>query len=443
MTLKLIISSIVRRRDGYEVPVPFLKYMSNKSSKLTDPDRIQVSVYENEITGFQKKNKNRKHRVSVPLILVIIWIGLYFGSIIFNVTYYMPGTGGDSMNRMSHYMIQISTFIENSYNLIFHAGPTGNIEASYWRLFAVALAGAALAACGAVFQGAFRNVLAGPSTMGVMSGGSMGCMIYLLCFYSSGVSVYAAGSTFQLAMSFWQRFQQQLCVLVGCFGGVLLVLLVATVVGRGKVSSSAMIIAGTVFSGVISNVTMVCQYWIMATDPSDSRIEDMREMMMGSFDDVTSLSMVSMMGIPILVCLVLLIAVSGKLNILSFGEEEALSMGLNVRFYKNLMILIGTILTAMVVSFCGRIGFIGFMVPMIVRRLTGPDLKKLLPVAMLGGAVFLTVIYDIACMFQLQSNISMVTGPLGCIVMVITLFRKGGGRSETGKSAAAPGMGIR
>lgn len=118
-------------------------------------------------------------------------------------------------------------------------------------------------------------------------------------------------------------------------------------------------------------------------------------------------------------------------------------MGLNVRLCKNLMILIGTVLTAMVVSFCGRIGFIGFMVPMIVRRLTGPDLKKLLPVSMLAGAVFLTIIYDIACLLQLQSNISMITGPLGCIVMVITLFRKGGGRNAGGKNVSAQGMGIR
>lgn len=422
---------------------PLFYDMKSKKQNLTDPNRIQVSVYEDEITGFQKKNKKRMHKLSIPLILLLVWIGLYFGSIIFNVTYYTSGTGGESMNRMSYYMNQISTFIECTYNLVFDAGPTGNIEMSFCRFLAIALAGAALAACGAVFQGTFRNVLAGPSTMGVMSGGSMGCMIYLLFFYSAGISVYSAGGYIQQALSFVQRFQQQLCVLAGCFGGVLLVLLVATIVGKGKVSSSAMVIAGTVFSGVISNITMVCQYWIMATDPSDPRIEYMREMMMGSFDNMTTLTIVGMMGIPILICLVLLCAGSAKLNILSLGEEEAVTMGLNVRLCKNLMILIGTVLTAMVVSFCGRIGFIGFMVPMIVRRLTGPDLKKLLPVSMLAGAVFLTIIYDIACLLQLQSNISMITGPLGCIVMVITLFRKGGGRNAGGKNVSAQGMGIR
>ena len=117
-------------------------------------------------------------------------------------------------------------------------------------------------------------------------------------------------------------------------------------------------------------------------------------------------------------------------------------MGLNVRRYKNLMILSGTILTAMVVSFCGRIGFIGFMVPLVMRRITGPDMKKLLPAVIMAGAVFMTVIYDIACIFALETSLSVITGPLGCIVMIITLFRKGGGSDEAGKGATASGMGF-
>ena len=80
--------------------------------------------------------------------------------------------------------------MEHTYNLIFHAGDTGSIEIEYSRFLGIALAGAALATCGTIFQGTFRNVLAGPSTMGVMSGGSMGCMVYLLCFYGNP-AIYA------------------------------------------------------------------------------------------------------------------------------------------------------------------------------------------------------------------------------------------------------------
>lgn len=395
-----------------------------------------MSVTEDEIGDFQKRERKRNRKIPLPIIFLLVWIGLYFISLIFGVRIYLPGTGGEGYNRASYFMQYITLFIEESYNLFFHAGSTGNIEMYYCQFLGVALAGAALAACGAAFQGVFKNVLAGPSTMGVMSGGSMGCMIYLLVFYGS--STVSLGILPRLS-----GLLQPIFTLAGCFGGVLLILAVSLIAGRGKVSSDTMVIAGTVFSGVISNIMLVIQYWIIANDPSDDRIEMLRLMMMGNFNQLTSLTAVTIMAIPILVCLFILLFCSVKMNLLSFGEEDAQAMGLNVRRYKNLMILTGTVLTAMVVAFCGRIGFIGFLVPLVVRRMTGPDLRKLLPAAMTFGALLMTLIFDLACMVGLQDYMSVITGPLGCAVMIFTLFRKGGGRDEAGKGAAAPGMGFR
>ncbi len=411
--------------------------MKKNKKKIIDTNRIQMSVSDDEIQEYHKKSRKRMRKLPLPIILLLIWVGLYCCSLILGVHIYLPGTGLESTDRASYFLQDITSAIERTYNLIFGAGDTGNIEMFYCQFLAVALAGAALAACGTAFQGTFKNVLAGPSTMGVMSGGSLGCMIYLLFFYE-----ITAVSSSPLAY-FYDNFLQPICVLAGCFGGVGLILLVSIIGGRGKVSSPIMIISGTVFSGIISNILMVIQYWIIANDPTDSRIQDLRDLMMGNFTRMTSLPMVAAMGVPILICLILLYICRGKLNIMSFGEEEAQSMGLNVRRYRNLMILIGTVLTAMVVAFCGRIGFVGFLVPLVLRRAVGPDLRKLLPAAITGGAVFLTIIYDIACMCDLQGNLSVITGPLGCIVMVFTLFRKGGTRDEAGKGAAAPGMGIR
>lgn len=384
--------------------------------KKTNSKRIELIVKTDEIVSLNYSRKKQTGKMAVPVILILIWIGLYLGSAVFGFRFYSKQFGVD---RSSHLFSMSSDFIEHSYNLFFHAGDTGNIEYVYYILIMVALTGAALAACGAVFQGAFKNVLAGPSTMGVMSGGSLGCMIYMLFFYEANAAV----------MTFLQRYQIEFLILAGCFGGVLLVLLVSMIVGKGKVSSSAMVIAGTVFSGVISNVILLGQYWIIANDPSDPRVEDIKELMMGHFDNWPPLSTVIMMAVPILACLAILLATSGKLNLLSFGEEEAETMGLNVRRYRNLMIVIGTVLTAVVVAFCGRIGFIGFMVPLIMRRLVGPDLKKLLPVSVIGGAILMTVIYDIARLTGFESTISMITGPVGCCVMVVALFQKGGGRN--------------
>lgn len=390
-----------------------MKMKKMKRRTVSNQGRIQLDIRTTEVSKLNDKRKRQRGRLTVPAILFLSWIGLYLGSAVFGFRFYSQQFGVD---RSSHLFSMSSSFIEHSFNLFFHAGDTGSIEYVYYILLMVALTGAALAACGTVFQGAFKNVLAGPSTMGVMSGCSMGCMIYMLCFYEANA----------VAVTFIQQYQMELLILAGGFGGVLLILMVSTFVGRGKVSSSTMVISGTVFSGVISNIMLLAQYWIIANDPSDPRVEDLKELMMGHFDNWPPLSTVIMMAVPILLCLFILIFTSGKLNVLSFGEEEAETMGLNVRRYRLLMIVIGTVLTAVVVAFCGRIGFIGFMVPLIMRRFIGPDLKKLLPVSILGGAILLTVIYDIARLTGFEATISILTGPIGCCVMVVALFRKGG-----------------
>lgn len=407
--------------------------------KQKNRDRIQVIEIEGTVQQFQKQEKRNAHRIRLIWILAIIWVGLYFGSIMLHFDYYLAGSGMDMYNTPAHILKTIVDSMQRSIYLFSGGGDPKNIDMTYYRYLAIALAGAALSACGAVFQGTLKNVFAGPSTMGVMAGGSAGCMFYLLVFQGS---VSAVGNT---VMSYvWSQYSQQLCTLAGCFGGVSLILLVSTFVGRGRVSSTSMVIAGSVFTAVINNLMMAAQYVMIARNPDDGRIQDLRELMMGNFTNMGSLPALLMMGIPILICLVLLISNSAKLNVLSFGEEEAAVMGINVQRCKTLMLLAGAILTAMVVSFCGQIGFLGFMMPLIARKLVGPDLKKLLPISMMAGAILLTVIYDVALMLSLSSYLNTITSPIGCAVMLIVLFKKGGGQknAEDQQSRASHGMGF-
>ena len=194
------------------------------------------------------------------------------------------------------------------YAFLFGEGSAFGI--TVYQYLAVMLCGGALSACGTVLKGSFRNVMAGPSTMGVMAGGSLGCLIYVLLFTENGADVQA--STFDAAayagQSFGALYGRQLCTLLGCFGGVALILAVATAAGRGRLSASAMILSGTVFSVLIQNISMVIQYYMILQDPNDTRIESIRDLMMGSFDRVTTWQHVVMMAIPILLCLGLLLA---------------------------------------------------------------------------------------------------------------------------------------
>ena len=161
-------------------------------------------------------------------------------------------------------------------------------------------------------------------------------------------------------------------------------------------------------------------------DPSDIRIESIRMLMLGSFARIVSWQQVLMMAVPILICLAVLLRLRFRLEVLSLDDEEALSMGIDIRRIRNAMVAIGTVLTAVVVAFCGHIGFLGFMIPLIGRRLIGPQLAKLLPVSMLVGAIVLILVYDVAYIAGMQDSLNIFTSAIGGFVLLVALMKKGG-----------------
>lgn len=377
--------------------------------------RIHIHQNNGEMNLYQKNEKRYEKDFSLPLILFFIWFGLFFCSIFVHVYY-------DRWDfTIAYFVDHISTNIENFYHFILHDSLDKGMNIIVYQLIAVAFTGAALSACGSIFQGSMRNVLASPSTMGTMAGGRLGCIIFVL-FCGSSVSVY--NNAFSISMLF-QKYLQQIMVFGGCLLGTVFILLISNLFGKGKLSSSKMLLSGMIFSAFVSNIVMIVQYYLLLNDPTGTIVESIQYMMMGSFNAILSLESLLIMIIPLSICLILLLLIKDKINILSLGEEEALSLGLNVYFYRNLIVIVGSILTAIVVSFVGGIGFIGYMVPMITRKLVGPDMKKILPTSMLIGAIYLTVVYDIAYFLQLADSMNLVTSAIGTIVMVYTLIKKG------------------
>ncbi len=397
----------------------------------TENNRIHIHQEENEITSFQKKEKVHKaKKMPYLLIMLLVWIGLMLLSLCIIVPY-------DQWDfSLAWIMDKASDNIKQLYEYLLGRSAASGINTKLWQFLGASIVGAGLAACGATFQGSFRNVLAGPSSMGVMSGGTLGCTLYMIFAASSVSSAATTAVTNYASSNLWQQYQSEFCVLAGCFGGVLLVVGVATIAGKGKLSSSAMIICGMVFSTIVSSITMVVQYYILLTDEDASTtIESIQDMMMGNLALLSNPQIVGMMGIPIIVCLVVLILISSKLNLLSFGDEEARTMGLNVNRYRNIMIVLGTVMTAMVVSFCGRIGFLGFMVPLVARKIAGPNMKQLIPASILTGMILMVVIYDIAYIIGMTDSINVITSAIGCFVMVAVLMRKKGERVNAANQA--------
>ncbi len=400
-----------------------------KPDENVENGRIHLRDAEDEVTAFQKSERNREKRWGIVTILFFVYAAVFLLSLIFLVEY---GTGGARWQfSLAYYIEIVRQNFYKLYNFIIGNFGYGGINFQIIRYLIVGLVGAALAACGALMQGTFRNVLAGPSTMGIQSGATLGNMIYVLFFYGATetVVVYSYNDLNEMTANstFIVSNQQQLLVLAGALGGVGLVMGVALIAGKGKVSSSAMIIAGTVFSSVIGSFTSLIQYYIIIRNPSDERIEMLRSLSMGDLDRAFSLQHLLIMLAFIGPCLVVLGLIAGRMNILSFGEDAAQVMGINVRLYRLIMILVSTLMTAVVTAYVGQIGFIGFMVPQVTRRLVGPDFRRLFPASIAFGALLLTIIYDVARFLGMTSSLNMFTSLLGSFVMVLILLNRGNG----------------
>ena len=111
------------------------------------------------------------------------------------------------------------------------------------------------------------------------------------------------------------------------------------------------------------------------------------------------------------------------LNVLVFGEDEARTMGLRVDLTRNLMVGVCTVLTAFMIAFCGTIGFIGFIVPHMARRITGPDFRWLLPASAMTGAITMMIVYYVATAVNYAENINFMTSLIGGPAFLIVMLR--------------------
>lgn len=315
----------------------------------------------------------------------------------------------------------------NVGRIVLALGGNGHLDTQYilFRYIAVALVGATLAVCGAVYQGAFKNALASPSTLGVQSGGVLGGTIYIMFFATYSTETKTASQIHEELqnMSLFERNAQGFAILAGCFLGVIFIVTISKIVGRGKVSSIALILSGTVFGSLISGSVELIQYWLLLHDAYGARTYELRFMMLGTFDNIISLESLLLLAIPALIGITAIMLMRSRLNLLVFGEDEARSMGIRVELTRNIMIAIVTALTALVLSFCGQIGFVGFIIPHLARRFVGPDFRYLVPGSALLGAVCMTLVYYIANVVGYVSNINFITSLVGGSIFLIMIIR--------------------
>ena len=255
------------------------------------------------------------------------------------------------------------------------------------------LAGAALSVSGLQMQTLFRNPLAGPYVLGISSGASLGVALVVLV---------GVGSSIGIAGAAWL--------------GAAIVLVVIAAVGHRIKDIMVILILGMMFSSGIGAVVQILQY--VANDES---LKMFVIWTMGSLGDVTFNQLAVL--IPSIIAGLLLAVITIKpLNLLLFGEEYAVTMGLNVRRSRGLLFLSTTLLAGTVTAFCGPIGFIGLAMPHVTRMLfRNSDHRVLVPGTVLSGAAVLLLCDLVSKMFTLPIN--AITALLGIPIVVWVVLR--------------------
>ena len=255
------------------------------------------------------------------------------------------------------------------------------------------LAGAALSVSGLQMQTLFRNPLAGPYVLGISSGASLGVALVVLAGFGSSIGIAGAA---------WL--------------GAAIVLVVIAAVGHRIKDIMVILILGMMFSSGIGAVVQILQY--VANDES---LKMFVIWTMGSLGDVTFNQLAVL--IPSIIAGLLLAVITIKpLNLLLFGEEYAVTMGLNVRRSRGLLFLSTTLLAGTVTAFCGPIGFIGLAMPHVTRMLfRNSDHRVLVPGTVLSGASVLLLCDLVSKLFTLPIN--AITALLGIPIVVWVVLR--------------------
>jgi len=289
--------------------------------------------------------------------------------------------------------------VQYVYPFQFHIAPTSELIVRSIRLPRIVLGatvGFALGGAGAVMQGFFRNPMADPSIIGVSTGA-------------------AVGAVATIAVPMAVPFGLQTAAFLGAVVTAFLVYLIATEGGRTPVAT--LLLAGV---AVQTFLGAVVSFLLLQSGES---LEEAVYWLMGNlygagWGDVGA-------TLPAIVVLfVALLPFARDLNVLMLGERDARTLGIPVEWTKRLLLALSSLLTAAAVAVAGVIGFVGLIVPHIMRLVVGPDHRLLLPTSALAGALFLVVTDTIARANPQELPVGIVTAALGAPFFLFLLRRR-------------------
>ncbi len=354
----------------------------NKNAEIEEEDSI-IFEYKSEGIVFSNKTK-------------IAFIMALFASLII--------TASIAITRGAYNIpiIVVYQLIIEKLNIVSASQTNSILNTIVWNirapriLLAIAV-GMALASAGAVYQGTFKNPLVEPFILGISAGAAFGAalaIVFPTFLFSLQISAFIFG-------------------MIAVFGAYSLARI------RGQTPLVTLILAGVIIGSLFSSLVSILKY-----TSTDAGLRQIVFWLMGGFY-YACWSDVYQIVPAVTICIIILCMLGWKLNVLSMGEEEAKTLGINTERTKIILITLATFVTALSVSVVGIIAWVGLMMPHAARLVMGPDHRFLIPSAAIMGAIFLTICDTIArTLTTTEIPVGIITSILGAPYLIYLLRTK-------------------
>lgn len=317
--------------------------------------------------------------VLLVFLMIVAYLGVSFGS---------AGTGMDG----------IITVLRS----LFGSHESGGIqETIIWRIrfprvITAALVGATLSLGGLVFQALLRNPLAEPYILGISGGSAIGAIIGI----TLGLGRYTGVS---------------LTAFAGSMSTLVLLLFLSS--GRSMLKKDTLLLAGVMVNAFCSAVIM-----FLLSMTQDARLHNILFWMMGDLS-LTALQQTFTLAIVALPCFILLFFYAGKMNLLVMGKETAETLGVNTRLSMIVLLITTSLMVSATVSHCGLMGFVGLVIPHLLRLILGPDHRILVPACILGGGSYLIMCDLLSRVLPSQGEmpVGVITALIGAPLFIYLL----------------------
>ena len=344
-----------------------------------------------------KKNREAKKLVYIPALLVLLVLVILVSASIGQVEIPLDQTAKILVERIFHIKLAGFDEIPSAYfNVVWMI--------RFPRALIAAAVGIGLSLCGIVMQAAVENPLADPYILGISSGATLGATFALM------VGVGSLPLIGQASVS--------VCAFAGALLASFLVLFFANI--GGHATGAKLVLSGTVINSMFSAFSNMMIYFAN----NAQALQNITFWIMGSTASATWSKVHSILTVVALTA-VFFLTQSNTLNLMLMGEEAATTLGINLTFWRRIYLIIASLITGILVSGCGMIGFVGLVIPHIARAIFGANHRVLTPYTILFGGIFM-VITDLLSRSLINGSelpVGIITAALGAPVLLYMLMQ--------------------